>query len=307
MGQHDGPAAPVAAFARLALFLASSLALCALAFAAHAADLAPTIAHIPFQFTSEPDAPASMVAGVFLPPGDGPFPVLIYSHGRSSMEADRARTSFPDPRGHIRYWRSKGFAVVAPIRPGYGATGGPDEEDSGVRYDIFGNCWGEPEFARSAAAAAAAIEATLRWVRAQSWADATRIVLAGASMGGLASVASASTNPQGVVAYINFSGGTGGSGERRPEHSCGSETMEGLMSAYGRSTRVPSLWLYAENDSYWGASWPRAWHHAYERTGNPTEFVMTAAVAGADGHLLLVRGSRLWAEHVDRFLTELRF
>lgn len=248
-----------------------------------------------------------MVAGVFLPPGEGPFPVLVYSHGRSSMEADRARTTFPDPRGHIRYWRQKGFAVVAAIRPGYGATGGPDHEDSGVRYDIFGNCWGEPEFDRSAAAAASAIRATLVWIRQQSWADATRIVLAGASMGGLASVASASTNPGGVVAYVNFSGGTGGSGERRPEHSCGSETMESLMSTYGRTTRVPSLWLYAQNDSYWGASWPRAWHRAYATAGNPTHFVMTAAVPSADGHMLLSRGSRLWTVHVDRFLEELHF
>ena len=307
MGLRHERSAIVAAFARVLLPLASSLALCALATTVQAADLPPTVARIPFGAASEPDAAASMVAGVFLPPGDGPFPVLVYSHGRSSAEADRARTSFPDPRGHIRYWRSKGFAVVAPIRSGYGATGGPDQEDSGVRYDVFGNCWGEPEFARSAAAAAAAIEATLRWVRQQAWADATRIVLAGASMGGLASIASASINPQGVVAYINFSGGTGGSGERRPEHSCGSETMEALMSTYGRSTHVRSLWLYAQNDSYWGASWPRAWHRAYGRAGNPTQFVMTAPVAGADGHLLLVRGSRLWSEHVDRFLEELRF
>jgi hypothetical protein len=47
---------------------------------------------------------------------------------------------------------------------------------------------GEPEFARSAATAAAAIKATLAWVKQQSWADAKRIVLAGASMGGLASI-----------------------------------------------------------------------------------------------------------------------
>jgi dienelactone hydrolase len=303
MGPREGPSAIFATVVRLLL----ALALCALARGVHASDPLPSLAQIPIDAVSEPDTPSSMVAGVYLPPGEGPFPVLIYSHGRSSAEADRARTAFPDPRGHIRYWRKKGFAVVAAIRPGYGATGGPDHEDSGVRYDIFGNCWGEPEFARSAATAAAAIKATLAWVKQQPWADASRIVLAGASMGGLASVASASTNPAGVVAFINFSGGTGGSGERRPEHSCGSETMEGLMATYGRHAHVPSLWLYAENDSYWGANWPRAWHRAYARPGNPTHFVMTAAVPGADGHLLLVRGSRLWTEHVDRFLEELRF
>jgi dienelactone hydrolase len=303
MGVDAGPPSTLATIVRV-LF---ALALCGFVRSAYAAELPPAVAHIPIIAGSEPDGPASMVAGVYLPAGDGPFPVLIYSHGRSSAEADRASTTFPDARGHIRYWRKKGFAVVAAIRPGYGATGGADHEDSGVRYDIFGNCWGEPEFARSAAAASSAIQATLAWVRQQSWADATRIVLAGASMGGLASIASASKNPDGVVAYINFSGGTGGSGERRPEHSCGSETMEGLMSTYGRSTHVPSLWLYAQNDSYWGASWPRAWHRAYARSGNPTHFVMTAAVPGADGHLLLARGSRLWTEHVDRFLEELRF
>ena len=122
-----------------------------------------------------------------------------------------------------------------------------------------------PSSTAPAAAAAMAIRATLTWVREQPWADAKRIVLAGASMGAWRPIASASTNPDGVVAYINFSGGTGGSGERRPEHSCGSETMEALMAAYGRTTRVTSLWLYAQNDSYWGANWPREWHSAYAR------------------------------------------
>ena len=304
MGQHHGPSAIVAAFVRLVLPVAFALALCALASAAPAADLPPTIAHIPFEFASEPEAPPSMVAGVFRPPGDGPFPVLIYSHGRSSAETDRARTSFPDPRGHIRYWRSKGFAVVAPVRPGYGATGGPDAEDSGVRYDIFGNCWGHPEFARSADVAAIAVRATLEWLRHQVWADPRRVILAGASMGGLASIASAATNPDGVVAYINFSGGTGGNGKRSPEHSCGLEAMEPLMASYGKRTHVPSLWLYAQNDSFWGAEWPRIWHDAYATGGSDSRLVMTRAVANGDGHQLLTRGTSLWTSYVDRFLQD---
>src|SRR4029079_11055950 len=96
-----------------------------------------------------------------------------------------------------------------PIRPGYGETGGSDREDSGVRYDVFGNCWGRPEFMHSASAAAEAVQSPLAWLRQQPWADAKHVVLAGASMGGLASIASAATNPAGVVAYITFSAGTG--------------------------------------------------------------------------------------------------
>ncbi len=285
------------------LRLALGLCLAAFACASGAAEFTRDIVAIPIA-----DAAVSrMVAGVFRPAGDGPFPVLVYSHGRAGTPLERSRTRVPDARGYVRYWLAKGFAVVAPIRPGYGETGGSDREDSGVRYDIFGNCWGRPEFMRSASAAAEAVQATLAWLRHEPWADARHVVLAGASMGGLASIASAATNPDGVIAYINFSGGTGGSGTRAPEQSCGSAQMQDVMAAYGRTTHVPSLWLYAENDRYWGAEWPRAWHHAYAAAGEPTRFVMTPPVPDSDGHQLLARGARLWRPDVDRFLSELGF
>lgn len=151
----------------------------------YAADLPPEIVHIPVEGAGAFDADARMVAGVFRPGGEGPFPVLVYSHGRSGTDLERSLTKVPDVRSHVRYWLRKGFAVVAAIRPGYGETGGADREASGVHYDVFGNCWGRPDFGRSAAAATAAVLATLTWVRQQPWANARRIVLVGTSMGGL--------------------------------------------------------------------------------------------------------------------------
>jgi len=267
----------------------------------------PEIVQISINGARSSETATRMVTAVYKPPGDGKWPVLVYSHGRSGNDADRRRIKPLDPRSHVRYWLQNGFAVVAPIRPGYGETGGTDREHSGVRYDVFGNCWGPPDFGRAAAAAASAIAATLDWVRQQPWADADRIVLAGSSMGGLTSIASAATNPPGVVAYINFSGGTGGDSGRAPKHSCGSEEMAVLMRTYGKTTRVPGLWLYAENDLYWGAEWPRAWYRAFASAGSNAEFVMTDPVPNSDGHQLLARGSRLWTEHVDHFLKELGF
>ena len=251
------------------------------------------------------DAASSMVAGVYLPSAEGPFPVLIYSHGRSGTPQERTSTRIPDVRGHVRYWLAKGFAVIAPIRPGYGETGGADREDSGVRLDMFGNCWGYPDFDHAAAAAAAATVATVEWVRHQRWADPARIVLAGTSMGGLAAIAAAAKNPPGVVAYINFAGGTGGDGTRAPEHSCGSEAMESLMRTLGRTNRVPGLWLYAQNDLYWGAQWPVTWYRAFAESNKTTHFFMTDPVPGSDGHQLLARGSTLWTPPVDTFLAQL--
>jgi dienelactone hydrolase len=271
-----------------------------------AATLAPEVVRIPVRDAAS-DADIRMVTGVFFPSGDGPFPVVIYSHGRSGTQAERDNTRVPDPHGHIRYWLKKGFAVVAPIRQGYGETGGTDREGSGVHYDIFGNCWGRPAFARAAAAATEGVIAALAWVRQQAWAQPGRVILVGTSMGGLASIASAATSPEGVAAYISFAGGTGGYGKRAPEHSCGSDDMEALMARFGATTHVPGLWLYAKNDSFWGPEWPRAWHRAFAARASPARFVMTGPVADADGHQLMARGSRLWTAHVDRFLGELGF
>lgn len=284
-----------------------SILLCMAFCSTCAAEVAPEIVHIPIAGAGGLGADVRMVAGVFRPAGDGPLPVLIYSHGRSGTYLERSRTKIPDLRSHVRYWLAKGFAVVAPIRPGYGETGGIDREDSGVRYDVFGNCWGPLHFGRAAAAATEAVLATLNWIRQQPWADANRVVLVGTSMGGLTSVATAASNPPGVVASINFAGGTGGDGGRALAHGCGSEEMEALMSAYGRTTQVPSLWLYAENDMYWGAEWPRAWHRAFASGGSRALFIMTDSVPHADGHQLLARGSRLWTAPVDRFLEGLGF
>jgi dienelactone hydrolase len=286
---------------------ATSLALCVLATAVVVASVGAAALELrPEQVRIAVNVPgaSSMSAGVFLPNGDGPFPVLIYSHGRSGTSSERAHTRILDVRSHVRYWLSKGFAVVMPIRPGYGETGGDDREDSGVTLDIFGNCWGRPTFDHAAAAAASAVLATIEWVRDEPWADRNRIVLAGASMGGLASIAAAAENPPGVVAYINFSGGTGGDGTRAPEHSCGSEAMESLMRTLGRANRVPGLWLYAENDRYWGSQWPVAWYRAFSESTDITHFVMTDPVPNSDGHQLLARGGRLWTSLVDSFLAE---
>jgi hypothetical protein len=71
---------------------------------------------------------------------------------------------------------------------------------------------------------------------------------------------------------------------------------------------VPSLWLYAENDSYWARELAAGLaSRVFETRQSHALRDDATRCPGADGHLLLVRGSRLWTEHVDRFLDELRF
>lgn len=246
---------------------------------------------------------AAMVTHVYKPAGNGPYPVLLFSHGRAGDVATRSKLSNPVALGHVRYWLSKGYAVVAPVRPGYGDTGGSDTESSGNAISATGECRGQPDPSRTAKGAVRSTTVALDWVRAQPWAMANKILLEGQSVGGLTTVAMCAANPPGVVGCINFSGGTGGSPELTPARMCSPEATTALMAEFGRVTKLPSIWLYAENDLFWGAEPPRLWHAAFAQGGSPTDFVQTVAVP-PDGHRLLALGGRLWSEPLNAWLKK---
>jgi dienelactone hydrolase len=249
----------------------------------------------------------TMTAQVFRPAGDGPFPVVVFSHGRAPDAVDRVHLKVGVSRAQLRYWLARGNAVVSPIRPGYGATGGPDDENNGAHFNNLGRCTTTPDFRRAATAAVRSVDATLAWLRTQPWADAHRVLLVGQSMGGLASVASGAHPPDGVVGYINFAGGGGGSPSLSPGHSCDPDQLTRLYGEFGRATTVPSLWVYAMNDQYFGPDAPAAWHESFARGGSRTTFVHAPALADGDGHGLSRHAQRLWAPYVDAFLATIDF
>jgi dienelactone hydrolase len=252
---------------------------------------------------------AQMLTQVFKPEGAGPHPVLLFAHGRAGDAASRVQLKQPVPLGHVRYWLGRGYAVVAPVRPGYGESGGADLESSGAGYSDSGSCTRQPDHSRTAKAAIHAMGFALNWVREQPWANKDRILLEGQSVGGLATVALCASQPPGVVGCINFAGGAGGDPARAPGKMCAPEKMTELMRSYGQSTRLPSIWLYAENDLYWGADPPRQWHAAFaqalaEHHKAPHEFIQTPALEGNDGHRLLHVGGRLWSVPLNAWLKK---
>ena len=249
----------------------------------------------------------AMAAQVFRPPGNGPFPVVVFSHGRAPDAADRVHLKVGVSKAQLSFWLARGNAVVAPIRPGYGTTGGPDLENSGSRFDTFGHCSTKPDFRKAAAAAARTVDATLAWLRSQPWADTHHVLLAGQSMGGLTTVAAGARAPDGVVGSINFAGGSGGNPNVSPGHSCDPDQLTEVYGEFGRATRIPSLWVYALNDQYFGPEAPAAWHASFARGGSRTTFFHAPAVADGDGHGLSRHVRTLWAPQVDAFLATIDF
>jgi dienelactone hydrolase len=238
----------------------------------------------------------TMVTDIFMPSGHGPFPVVIFSHGRAGDRGERAGMHHPLKGQYAAYWTRKGFAVVAPIRPGYGLTGGADAESSGSF-----NCSGLPSYSRTASSAATAIVATVDWVRQQSWAKPNTILLVGQSVGGLGTVAAAAQNPPGVVGYINFAGGSGGDPKRSPGKSCHPEILTELYGSLGASVRIPGLWFYSSNDLFWGEEMPKTWGQAFNASGGHATLIFTGP-SGSNGHHLMVDSPGLWQGKAAAFI-----
>jgi dienelactone hydrolase len=224
-------------------------------------------------------------------------PVVIVNHGTS--DATRLSVSMP-----IYYWLSKwfverGYVVVLPQRRGHGATGGPLAESVGTCSD--------PDHVKSGQVAADDIEAVVEFMSRQPFAAPNEIVVAGVSTGGWASLALASRNPAHVAAVINFSGGRGGHAGGRRNAVCGEDRLIEAAGAFGRTARVPTTWIYAENDSYFGPELATAMASAWKAGGGPVDIHILPAY-GDEGHEIVndQEGSTLWGPLLDRFLLDHR-
>ncbi|KAF1043571.1 dienelactone hydrolase family protein [Xylophilus sp.] len=232
------------------------------------------------------------------PANPRPAPVLVLGHGRAAEAQDRANFG----RGRFtvasRFFVQRGFIVAVPTRIGYGVSGGEDVEDSGRCDD---RRYGPPY-----AAAAQQLLQTLTAVRRRPDAAQDRAVLLGQSFGGAAVLGAAALHPPGVQAVINFAGGGGGNPKTSPGRPCSPQRMERLLASYGQEVRVPSLWLYAENDQYWGPALPHAWFDAYRAAGGRAEFVQFPP-QGEDGHSTFARFPQTWQPVVGAWLDRIGF
>ena len=263
-----------------------------------AARVEPQVTRLPLTIDGRS---VEVVAHLYKPPGDGPFPLVIYSHGRAGNRLDRVKMQSPMAIGHGNYWLRKDVAVIAAIRPGYGATGGTDVEDSGSKWE-GANCYTNPDFRTVAFNARKTPLAVYQWAMTQPWVRKDRILFEGQSVGGMTTVALSALNMPGVVGIVNFAGGSGGYPDVSPGKSCKPQNLTELYRELGQQARAPSLWLYAENDQYWGRDMPPQWHAAYKVGGSDTEFVQTPPLDGHDGHQLLLHGGRMWSVPLDAFV-----
>lgn len=222
-----------------------------------------------------------------------PAPVLVLNHGRAPDAQDRAALGRARYSDASRYFVRRGFIVAVPTRIGYGVSGGEDVENTG-------SC-SRRDYPPGYAATADETLAVLAAVRQRPGAARDRAVVVGQSFGGAASIAVAARNAPGIQAVVNFAGGGGGNPATQPQRPCSTAQMERLFGQYGKTARIPSLWIYAENDQYFGPVYPREWFAAFQGAGGTGEFVQLPP-QGDDGHQTFARFPAAWQPRVSAFL-----
>jgi dienelactone hydrolase len=236
---------------------------------------------------------------LFRPSGPGPFPLVIVNHGTTQNAERRRLLKSPDFDSMAQWFVRRGFAVAVPQRPGHGETGGEYREDQG-------GC-DEADFARAGRGAAESIAAAVAYLQTQSFVRRTGVIVVGQSAGGWAALALASRAPAGVRAVIDFAGGLGGRSWDRPDNNCAPDRLIATAAEFGRTSRIPTLWIYTENDSYFAPNLSGAMAAAFRAAGGKADYELLRAF-GDDGHFMAERpGSEAaWGPALERFLAALR-
>ena len=193
----------------------------------------------------------------------------------------------------------RGYAVVVPQRPGHGQTGGRYLEDQ--------NGCDTADFLAAGYGTAASIEAVLTYMMAAPFVRRTGSVIVGQSAGGWGALALASRNPAGVRAVFNFAGGRGGRSYDRPNNNCAPDRLLDAARDFGGASRIATLWIYTDNDSYFPPALSRRLADAFRSAGGRVDYRLLPAF-GSEGHFLAESDAAepMWAPILDQFLDRVR-
>ncbi|HEY1932215.1 MAG TPA: CocE/NonD family hydrolase [Acetobacteraceae bacterium] len=236
---------------------------------------------------------ANLEALITRPDRPGRFPLVMINHGypRDLMQIPRMT---PEAYSTVSIvFAQHGYAAVVVNRRGFGLSSGA--------VDVAMNPCNGRNYEREGRVSAEDVTAALAVLRLEPWTDPSRIVLLGHSAGGLAVLAAATAPLPGVIGVLDFAGGRGSS---RPDFVCNADGLVQTMHDFGMHTRVPSLWVFAENDHFFGPEIADKMFAAYISGGAPAEF-FAAPAYGSEGHMLIqAADAASWWTRVGAFLDK---
>jgi len=224
----------------------------------------------------------------------GKHPLALLTHGTSNDPIERAQMTPASFMPQAIWFARRGYVVLVVVRKGYGRSSGEQDGRYGGCQKSFGG-----SFTYSGEQSAVDLRAAVKYAETLPEVDTGTVVSAGVSTGGFAQVALTVKPPPGLKAAINFAGGRGGEGNL---HNCNESGIVSAFHDFGKKSRVPMLWIYAENDHWFPPELARKFDAAFREGGGIDQFVMVPPYA-EDGHHYFadVNG---WSPVVDGFLKE---
>jgi dienelactone hydrolase len=231
----------------------------------------------------------------------GRLPIALFAHGQGTSEAN-ARLSTAQFLPQARDLAHRGYLSVVVMWRGFG-------QSDGIPGLAFGASFSTCERMAQSLFDAAADElaATLTALAERSDADPGRVIVIGLSAGGPAALALAARGIPGLRAVTGISGGLRCSRIDDPQHrsmQSPASWLTPMLASFGARASVPSLWVYAEGDSFFSEAMAREMHAAYAgATSAAADFMMIPPI-GEDGHAAFAawRGREQWLPALDRFL-----
>jgi dienelactone hydrolase len=217
----------------------------------------------------------------------GKLPIALVAPGQPT--ASRTNLSAAQYARIARDLAARGWLAAVVIRRGYGQSEGPKPAPVSCE---------SASLMQRLASDADDLEAMLAFLRRRPDADPTRAIAIGVAGAGASVVALSARNPPGLKGAVSISGGV------RSETDCHWE--QPLVDAYtefGKKSRVPSLWMYAKNDTIFTPDVTEKMHARFLDGGGDVTFMMFEPV-GKDGQTLVSdpSGHLQWLRQTDAFL-----
>jgi dienelactone hydrolase len=272
----------------IATFLAVSLTGAWLICTARAQDLVVTEMRIPTHLSGKKGLEAVMVR----PNDNAPHPLALLTHGTPREATDRAKMTPLRLIPQAREFARRGWTAVIVLRRGFGDSGGGYAEENQ-------NCGRFPDFVGPTKESVKDLRESVEFLDTRPEIDPARMIAIGVSTGGLAMVALSADPPPGLVAAINFAGGRG---SRAPDQVCNPGDLITAFGTFGSHSKVPMLWVYADNDHFFSPYLAQHFYQAFTHAGGKATFI-AAPPFGDDGHhLYSQQGIPIWTPVVDDFL-----
>lgn len=251
---------------------------------------------IPTPFVEE-GQPVTLELVYRAPPGTGPFPTLLFTHGSTSNGNDvrevRHTVVYADLAA---FFNERGWLVVFLQRRGRGQSGGRYAEGWDAAAGRY--ACSLPAAAQGQARGLEDLDVALSFLLNDRRVDARRMLVGGNSRGGALSLLHASQQPQRYLGVINVVGGWAG---RRCELM--SQINEQLVLAAAKFPQ-PTLWLYGQRDPLYSEEDSRRLFDRFASAGGRGSFHLLTHGPLRNDHML-IRSRALWEAPMADYLARL--